>query len=50
MEKFKKIKSTNNIMNSTRQKFNDIINNEMKKLDIFEEQFFSKSRKNYKKY
>ena len=46
MEKFKKIKSTNNIMNSTRQKFNDIINNEMKKLDIFEEQFFSKSRKN----
>ena len=50
MEKFKKIKSTNNIMNSTRQKFNDIINNEMKKLDILEEQFFSKSRKNYKKY
>ena len=50
MEKFKKIKSTNNIMNSTRQKFNDIINNEMKKLDILEEQFFSKSRKNYKKF
>ena len=50
MEKFKKIKSTNNIMNSTRQKINDIINNEMKKLDILEEQFFSKSRKNYKKY
>ena len=50
MEKFKKIKSTNNIMISTKQKFNDIINNEMKKLDIFEEQFFSKSRKNYKKY
>ena len=50
MEKFKKIKSTNNIMISTKQKFNDIINNEMKKLDILEEQFFSKSRKNYKKY
>ena len=50
MEKFKKIKSTNNIMISTKQKFNDIINNEIKKLDIFEEQFFSKSRKNYKKY
>jgi hypothetical protein len=50
MEKFKKIKSTNNIMISTKQRFNDIINNEMKKLDIFEEQFFSKSRKNYKKY
>jgi hypothetical protein len=50
MEKFKKIKSTNNIMISAKQKFNDIINNEMKKLDIFEEQFFSKSRKNYKKY
>ena len=50
MEKFKKIKSTNNIMNSTRQKFNDIINNEMKKLDILEEQLLSKSRKNYKKY
>ena len=50
MEKFKKIKSTNNIKISTKQKFNDIINNEMKKLDILEEQFFSKSRKNYKKY
>ena len=50
MEKFKKIKSTNNIMISTKQKFNDIINNEMKKLDILEEQLLSKSRKNYKKF
>ena len=50
MEKFKKIKSTNNIMISTKQKFNDIINNEMKKLDILEVQLLSKSRKNYKKY
>ena len=43
METFKKIKSTNNIMNSTKKKFNDIINNEMKKLDILEEQLLSKS-------
>ena len=50
MEKFKKIKSTNNIMISTKQKFNDIINNEMKKLDILEERLLSKSKKNYKKY
>ena len=34
-------------MNSTKKKFNDIFNNEMKKLDILEEQLLSKSRKNY---
>ena len=50
MEKFKKIKSMNNVMNSTKQKFNEIINNEMKKLDILEERLLSKSKKNYKKY
>ncbi len=44
MEKFKKIKSTNNIMISTKQKFNDIINNEMKKLEDLETKLLSKSK------
>ena len=44
MEKLNKMKSINRFKVSVRKKFNDIINNEMKKLDELEEKLLSKSK------
>ena len=50
MEKLNKIKRINRFKVSIRKKYNDIINNEMKKLDEMEEKFLSKSKIINKKY
>ena len=50
MEKFKKMKNTKSVVINVREKFNDIINNEIKKLDKLEERLLSKSLKGKKKY
>ena len=50
MEKLNKIKRINRFKVSIRKKYNDIINNEMKKLDELEEKFLSKSKIINKKY